>query len=160
MHDRGPHEHKWRLSAIRALRDSLVVGQVMPRIYRIADIKVGLVFWKQTPSRLIPVHLRKACIGTAAAPTGSQRQDPCSKSPSTGRNRHRGGPWQSERFRAGVGLPMVEERLSQESMGAVFTPSWTAKRGPLMIYSKKTAAGTVEPVGGVCPSKEVWETLR
>ena len=24
---------------------------------------------------------------------------------------------------------------------------------------KKTAAGPVEPVGGVCPSKEVWETL-
>ena len=32
LHDRGPHQHKWRLSAIRALRDSLVVGQVMPNL--------------------------------------------------------------------------------------------------------------------------------
>ena len=66
MHDRGPHEHKWRLSAIRVLRDSLVVGQVMPRIYRIADIKVGLAFWKQATSRSIPVH-----TGSTAFPQGS-----------------------------------------------------------------------------------------
>ena len=65
LHDRGPHQHKWRLSAIRALRDSLVVGQVMPRIYRISDIKFGLVFWKQTTSRSISVH-----TGSAAFPQG------------------------------------------------------------------------------------------
>ena len=41
LHDRGPYEQKWHLSAIRALRDSLVVGHVMPSIYRIADIKTG-----------------------------------------------------------------------------------------------------------------------
>ena len=27
-----------------------------------------------------------------------------------------------------------------------------------MDYSKTAAAGPVEPVGGPCPSKEVWET--
>ena len=70
MHDRGPHEPKWRLSAIRALRDSLVVGQVMPRIYRIADIKVGLVFWKQATSRSIPVH-----TGSTAFPQGMPIQN-------------------------------------------------------------------------------------
>ena len=32
--------------------------------------------------------------------------------------------------------------------------------GRLWFIQKKTAAGTVEPVGGPCPSKEVWETLR
>ena len=66
MHDRGPQEIKWCLSAILALRDSLVVRQVMPRIYRIADIKVGQVFWKQTTSRSILVH-----TGSAAFPQGS-----------------------------------------------------------------------------------------
>ena len=65
LHDRGPQEQRWRLSAIRALRDSLVVGQVMPRIYRIPDIKAGLVFRKQTTSRSIPVH-----TGSAAFPRG------------------------------------------------------------------------------------------
>ena len=38
------HEHKWRLSAIRVWLDYSVVGQVLPRIYRIPDIKVGRVF--------------------------------------------------------------------------------------------------------------------
>ena len=32
--------------------------------------------------------------------------------------------------------------------------------GRLWFIQKKTAAGTVEPVGGPCPSKEVWETLK
>ena len=31
--------------------------------------------------------------------------------------------------------------------------------GRVWFFNKKTAAGPVEPVGGVCPSKEVWETL-
>ena len=66
LHDRGPQEIKWCLSAILALRDSLVVRQVMPGIYRIADIKVGQVFWKQTTSRSILVH-----TGSAAFPQGS-----------------------------------------------------------------------------------------
>ena len=65
MHERGPQEHKWRLSAIRVLCDSLVVGQVMPRIYRIADIKAGPVFRKQTTSGSIPVH-----TGSIAFPQG------------------------------------------------------------------------------------------
>lgn len=50
LHDRGPHEQKWRLAAIRALRNSVVVGQVMLSIYRIADIKFGLALTKQATS--------------------------------------------------------------------------------------------------------------
>ena len=38
-------------------------------------------------------------------------------------------------------------------------PSWTAKRGNVYGLFKKTAVGPVEAVGGVWPSKEVWETL-
>ncbi len=57
--------------------------------------------------------------------------------PSPGRHRHGGGPSQSERFRAGVGLPMVEERLSQDSMDAVSPPPWTAKRGAVNGVFKK-----------------------
>ena len=62
--------------------------------------------------------------------------------PSPGKHRHRGGPSQSERFRAGV-----------------FTPPWTAKQGAVNGVFEKTAVGPVEAVGGLCPSKEVWETL-
>ncbi len=51
LHDRGPHEHQWRLPTIRALRDSRVVGQVMPGIYRIPDIKARLVLWGPRPVR-------------------------------------------------------------------------------------------------------------
>ena len=65
FHDRGPHEHQWRLSAIRALRDSLMVRQVMPRICRITDIRTGLVFRKQTTSPSTPVH-----TGSVAFPQG------------------------------------------------------------------------------------------
>ena len=62
LHDQGPQEQRWRLSAILALRDSPVVGQVRPRIYRIADIKAGLVFRKQFTSRSIPVHTGRAAF--------------------------------------------------------------------------------------------------
>ena len=62
LHDQGPQEQRWRLSAILALRDSPVVGQVMPRIYRIADIKAGLVFRKQFTSRSILVHTGRAAF--------------------------------------------------------------------------------------------------
>ena len=65
MHDRGAHEHKCRLSAIRAWLDYSVVGQVLPRIYRIPDIKVGRVFYRQTTSRSISAH-----TGSAALPAG------------------------------------------------------------------------------------------
>ena len=79
--------------------------------------------------------------------------------PPPGRHRHRGGPSQSERFRAGVNLPVVEERLSQETMAGVWgLGGWQS--GECFGLIKKTAVEPVEPVGGVCPSKEVWETLR
>jgi hypothetical protein len=54
---------------------------------------------------------------------------------------------------------MVEERLSQEWMGGVWVLGGP-QSGECFGLIKKTAAGPVEPVGGVCPSKEVWETLR
>ena len=79
-------------------------------------------------------------------PLGTQRRDPCLKSLSTGRHRHRGDPWQSERLRAGVEPPT--SRLAGPRSG-----------GRLWFFQKKTAAAPVEPVGGLCPSKEVWETL-
>ena len=46
----GHTNKKWRLAAIRALRNSVVVGQVMLSIYRIADIKFGLALTKQATS--------------------------------------------------------------------------------------------------------------
>ena len=49
--------------------------------------------------------------------------------------------------------------MSQESIGAVFTPPWNAKRGAVNGLFRKTAVEPVKPVGGPCPSKEVWETL-
>ena len=48
--DPGLDEHKWHLSAIRALLYYLVVGQVLLRFYRIPDIKVAPVVWKQNTS--------------------------------------------------------------------------------------------------------------
>ena len=68
--DPGLDEHKWHLPAIRVLLYYLVVGQGLPRIYRIPDIKVDLVVWKQTTSRSILVH-----TGLAAFPQGMPIQN-------------------------------------------------------------------------------------
>ena len=81
--------------------------------------------------------------------------------PPPGSHRHREGPSQSERFRAGVGLPVVEEQLSQESMGADFTPPWSAKRGMFWFIQKRHrrraggACGRRVPVQGAVGNPQV-----
>ena len=72
LHDRGPQEHQWRLPANRALRDSRVVGQVMPRVYRIGDIKAGPVFRKQAR----PDRSRSTSAGPPRSPPGMVRLQP------------------------------------------------------------------------------------
>ena len=58
-----------------------------------------------------------------------------------GRHPHREGPWQSERFRAGVDLPVVEERLFQETMGGVWGLGGPQSGEPLMVHSKRPPPG-------------------
>ena len=41
---------------------------------------------------------------------------------------------------------------------AAWTPPWNAKREAVNGVFEKTAAGPVEAMGGLCPSKEVWKT--
>lgn len=54
---------------------------------------------------------------------------------------------------------MVEERLSQETMGGVCGLGGP-QSGECVGLIKRTAVAPVEAVGGRCPSKKVWDTLR
>ena len=69
----------------------------------------------------------------------------------------------------GVALPVRRHREASTPGGSLAiraTPSWRLhafldrEAGNVYGLFKKTAVGPVEAVGGPCPSKEVWETLR
>ena len=63
-------------------------------------------------------------------------------------------------------IPLHREEIENgEALTIRATPSWRLhafldrEAGNVYGLFKKTAVGPVEAVGGVCPSKEVWETF-